>query len=138
MADDFEYKLQSKRNTKQHDELMGVIRELVKNLQQTSEADSKISAAIDKNSSAVNGFLNKLNELKPTALPTPNVTVHSDNKEIINALKEFCAELKTGFGEIKNAIQLAKVEQQNEWEFSVKRNRYTDFIETITAKSKSK
>lgn len=114
---------------KQHKELVSLFKQLLSAVKEDSDSDKALAKLIADNSNSIKTFSDKIKELQPTEIPTPNVNVNNDYSEVKSCLEkiENCQyktnELLQQLIDIKSA----------DWEFNTNRD-YNGFISKVTAK----
>ena len=113
----FESALAERRHKELINNLKGVVSAV------NSKSDNSIKEAIDKQTVAINGFVNALN----------NLPKHEKSEDkVVKSVSDMCSSILIGLKELKEAISLPQ--EKREFEFKVTRGRYSDLIETVTAK----
>ena len=120
----FESALAERRHKELKNSLNGVISAI------NSKSDNSIKEAIDKQTIAINGFVNALNNL-----PKPEkseVKVETNQDKVVKSVSDMCNSILIGLNDLKEAVSAPQ--EKKEFEFKVTRGRYSDLIETVTAK----
>lgn len=84
----------------------------------------------EKTSQAIEGFAELLKNIKVEA-KAPDVIVNQE--EVINQLNEVGKKILKALEDLKPTNE---IEKPKEWVFSIKRNSWSNLIESITAKAK--
>lgn len=115
---------------KKHRELISSIKGLMTVLKPIDNTD-KISELISSNKNTVDVFLNKLKEISAVKVPSPQVSINNENKEVI----QISQDIKKLFSEIKDLLT-----EKKEWEFKVVRDRQNNLtgVTAIQINSKHK
>jgi len=115
-----------------HRELVGVLNKVLSELSKDSKSDDKEVNAINKLSGKIEQFATAILTQEKSEKEVVNVNV--DQKLIVSSLAAMSKEIITGLEDLKSLMQSQVAPKV--WEFEIKRNSFSQFIDSVKATQK--
>ena len=123
--DDQEFIISEQR----HRETTGILKDIAKKLSEDNKGDDRTVAAIEKLIRQVQDLVKA--EKAQEKFEKQPVKVDLDTTNFVTSVEQLGNTILTGLNELKEIVSTPQPHKK--WEFTVKRNGYSSFIESITA-----
>lgn len=119
---------------KRHKEILDALSSIVKS--NGKKDDSELKELLQKHSVVLGELFQKLQEVSKPVLKSPDVVVNNRNEEVVKSINDIADKIVSSNNELKKTIEsyVAESKREKDFEFVVKRNNWSNFIEKITGK----
>lgn len=111
-----------------HRETTGILKDIAKKLSEDNKGDDKAVAAIEKLIKQIQSLISAEKQEKFEKQP---INVDIDTTKFVTSVEQLGNTILTGLNELKEIVSTPSPPKK--WEFTVKRNGFSQFIESITA-----